>query len=91
MGKQRELEHLGEVELDGETAARANAMIEQADRDIEAQTGDVRVNFRWNREQVQLVKRAAAVHGVPYQTYLKQVVVRQALTDLRDATAVSDR
>ena len=91
MGKQRELKYLGEVELDGETAARANAMIEQAERDIEAHTGDVRVNFRWNREQVQLVKRAAAVHGVPYQTYLKQVVVRQALTDLRDATAVSDR
>jgi predicted DNA binding CopG/RHH family protein len=87
MAQRREIEDLGEVLLDEETAQRANAMIRQADADIAARSGDVRVNFRWSREQVAVIKRAAAVHGVPYQTYLKQVVMRQALTDLKDAAA----
>ena len=43
------------------------------------------VNFRWGREQVALVKKAAALVGVPYQTYLKQVVWKQAVEDIRRA------
>ena len=38
--------------------------------------------------QIAVVKRAAAILGVPYQTYLKQVVFRQALADIEQATAV---
>jgi len=53
----------------------------QADRDVEA----MNVNFRWGREQVALVKKAAALVGVPYQTYLKQVVWKQAVEDIRRA------
>jgi predicted DNA binding CopG/RHH family protein len=34
------------------------------------------------------VKRAAAIIGVPYQTYLKQVVFKQALADIEHAEAV---
>jgi len=35
-----------------------------------------------------VVKRAAALMGVPYQTYLKQVVFRQALADIERMQAV---
>ena len=40
------------------------------------------------REQIAVVKRAAALMGVPYQTYLKQVVFKQALADIQQAEAV---
>ena len=57
---------------------------EQADRDIAAGT----VTLRWGKEQIAVVKRAAAIMGIPYQTYLKQVVFKQALADIEQADAV---
>lgn len=47
--------------------------------------------LRWGREQIAVVKRAAALTSVPYQTYLKQVVFRQALADIEQAEAVLAR
>lgn len=46
-----------------------------------------RVNMRWDGRSLAVVRRAAALAGVPYQTYVKQTVFRQALSDLRDAAA----
>ena len=43
--------------------------------------------MRWSRQALEVVREAAELHGVPYQTYVKQVVFRQALTDLKDAAA----
>lgn len=83
----RALEYLGEIELDEDTAQHANAMIDEAEQDIANFTGRVRVSLRWSREQVEVVKRAAATRGVPYQTYLTQVVMKQALTDLGELAA----
>lgn len=75
-----------EIEYDGDdndiepaVQARVAEMTEAADAEDDA----CRVNFRWGREQVQLVKAAAAKMGVPYQTYIKQVVTRQALADMQ--------
>ena len=69
-----------EPELD----ERLEIMEEEAERDLRARnTAEARVNFRWGLEQVALVKRAAAAMGVPYQTYVKQVVFRQAVADLQ--------
>jgi predicted DNA binding CopG/RHH family protein len=51
------------------------------------EAGPVAITLRWGRGQVDLVKRAAALMGVPYQTYLKQVVFRQALADIEQARA----
>jgi predicted DNA binding CopG/RHH family protein len=59
----------------------------EAEREIAAGT----VTFRWGREQIAVVKRAAALMGIPYQTYLKQVVFRQALADIEHAEAVLAR
>lgn len=79
-----EQEDLGAIELEPEVAARLDAAIAQADAELEA----ARVNFRWGVAQVDVVKRAADLAGVPYQTYIKQVVFRQAMDDLKDAAAV---
>ena len=66
---------------DPEFVRHINELEDQADKDVQA----MNVNFRWGREQVALVKKAAALVGVPYQTYLKQVVWKQALEDIHQA------
>jgi predicted DNA binding CopG/RHH family protein len=82
--KRRNYEDLGETVLPDDVSARVEAAVAQADRDLEA----ARVNFRWGVAQVALIKRAADLAGVPYQTYIKQVVFRQAVADLKDAAAL---
>lgn len=77
--RERSHEELPDEELPPEQDARVKAAIAQAEQDVEA----MRVDFRWGRSQVEIVKRAAALMGVPYQTYIKQVVFRQALADLK--------
>ena len=84
MTKRRNYEELGEVELPADVAARVEAAVAQADHELEA----ARVNFRWGVAQVDVVKRAAQLAGVPYQTYIKQVVFRQAIDDIKDAASV---
>ncbi len=81
--KRRNYRELRDVELPPELDARVRAMTKAADEEIDA----ARVNFRWGRKQVDLVKRVAQLMGVPYQTYIKQVVYKQALADLREASA----
>lgn len=73
------LKDKGDFVMSPEQSARAEAAIRQADTEFV----EARVNFRWGQEQVELVKKAAQAIGVPYQTYIKQVVYRQALEDLR--------
>src|SRR2546422_11048745 len=91
MRKRRNYRELPDIELPAKLDARVRAMTKTADEEIEA----ARVNFRWGREQVELVKRVAQLMGVPYQTYIKQVVYKQALADLergisrRPSTAVA--
>ncbi len=74
-----QIEGMEPYEIDSEDATRAEAAIEQADRDLAEET---RVNMRWSRAQLEVVKRAAALFGIPYQTYVKQAAFRAALDDL---------
>lgn len=69
------------VEEDLEVSELVTRLEAAADRELAAGT----VTLRWGREQIAVVKRAAALMGVPYQTYLKQVVFRQALDDIQRA------
>ena len=69
------------VEEDPEVSELVTRLEAAADRELAAGT----VTLRWGREQIAVVKRAAALMGVPYQTYLKQVVFRQALDDIQRA------
>ncbi len=82
--KRRNYEELEDIELPAEVAERVEAATALADRQLE----EARVNFRWGVAQVEVIKRAAQLAGVPYQTWLKQVAWRQAVADLRDAAAV---
>jgi predicted DNA binding CopG/RHH family protein len=86
----RRLGEATDIELSPEEDEHAQQAIEQAEHDI-AELDEVRVNFRWGRAQLDLVKRAAASYGVPYQTYLKMVVLRAAQADLEQTTARSVR
>jgi len=60
--------------------------IAEAEADIEAEES-LRVNFRWKKPQLAVVKQAADAMGVTYQTYIKQTVFRQAVQDLQQASA----
>ena len=76
----KKLKEQGDFKMTSEQDARARKAIKQAEQQI----SEARVNFRWGKEQVELVKRAAEAIGVPCQTYIKQVVYRQALKALED-------
>ena len=69
---------------DPELDAQPQAMEEEAERELVQRSHDeARVNFRWGREQLEFVRRAADAMGVPYQTYIKQAAFRQAALDLQ--------
>ena len=38
--------------------------------------------MRWGKDQLNTVKRVADGIGIPYQTYIKHVVLKQSLQDL---------
>jgi predicted DNA binding CopG/RHH family protein len=76
-------EVVGDVELSSEEDAAAREQIRQAD----SERADVSVTFRWGQQQLAIVRRAAKVAGIPYQTYLKDAVMRRAIDDLRAAQA----
>lgn len=78
-----DIEDLGTVELDAEMEAKVNHMIAQADEEDEL----ARVNFRWSREALAVVKQAAALMGIPYQTFIKQTVFEHALSIIKDMEA----
>jgi len=84
MAKEKyDIEDLGTVELDAETEAKVNRMIAQADEEDEL----ARVNFRWSRESLDVVKQAAKLMGIPYQTFIKQTVFEHALAIIKDVEA----
>ncbi len=76
------------VEEDPAVSELVTRLEQEADAELATRT----VTLRWGKEQIDVVKRAAAIMGVPYQTYLKQVVFRQALCDIEQArAALGDR
>lgn len=77
--KERAYEDMGDIELDPDTAAMADRKIREAESGLGQ---EVRVTFRWNKRCLDLVKQAAEARGIPYQTYMKQVVYSHALEDL---------
>jgi predicted DNA binding CopG/RHH family protein len=72
------------AEEDAEVSELVSRLEAEADQEIAASA----ITLRWGKAQIAVVKRAAAILGVPYQTYLKQVVFRQALADIEQAEAV---
>jgi len=73
---------LGPVELspeEQEIAERQMAALEEDPGE------SVSTALRWRKPQLDVVRRAARLAGVPYQAYLKQSAIRCALADLRMA------
>ncbi|MHB8671733.1 MAG: hypothetical protein ACYDAD_14435, partial [Acidimicrobiales bacterium] len=70
---------------DPQFVARVNELEDLADQEADAGLGEsgISITFRWGRPQLAILKRAAAMIGVPYQTYLKQVVYKQAIEDIQ--------
>jgi hypothetical protein len=71
-----------------EEATEVGDQAERGEAETNADLTGGSVTLRWGREQIAVVKRAATLVGVPYQTYLKQVVFKQALADIERAEAV---
>ena len=91
-----EVQDLGEFDsftdlgLSPEEAAKAEAQVERHSEAAERDLDEVRVNFRWGRRQVDLVKRAASAAGIPYQIYIKYVLFEHAMADLERVKALGD-
>ncbi|HEY9720893.1 MAG TPA: hypothetical protein V6D47_02705 [Oscillatoriaceae cyanobacterium] len=73
--------HIGEYPMTEAQSERAEAAIALAQE-------EARVNLRWNSAALAVVKEAADLMGVPYQTYLKMATYRQAVADLNAAKEV---
>lgn len=71
----------GDVQLGPEEEAIVQRQMDQ----LEREPLPVSTALRWGREQIEIVRRAARLAGVPYQTYLKQAAIRTAIEDLRAA------
>jgi hypothetical protein len=77
-------EVLGDIELAPEEAAKAERLISVA----ESERAQMHVTLRWGRTQLDIVRRASQLYGMPYQAYVKQAAFRQAVIDLQNATKV---
>ncbi len=49
---------------------------------------EAKVTMRWSKAQLDVVRRAADLFGMPYQTYVKQAAFRAALDDLQKLKVV---
>ena len=84
MEELNDYEELGDIELSEEEGEHYNKMIKIADEQIEA----VRVSFRWKSKQLNIIKQASQLIGIPYQTYIKTVLFNQSIEDIRKAKSV---
>lgn len=72
------------IEISEAESVAIEEKIARAEEDI----AEMRVSMRWGKEQVEIIKRAADLIGVPYQTYVKEAAFRQAIADLTKIQAV---
>lgn len=68
----------GVIELSDEMDKLISEKIEQSEKDIEK----MRMQIRWGAEQVGVIKEAAAIAGLPYQTYIKVAAFDKATGDI---------
>jgi predicted DNA binding CopG/RHH family protein len=72
--------------------ARAEEAITQADVELAARDRrKPNVNFRWESAPLDMVRLAAELAGVPYQTWMKQVLYEHAVQAIMAAREVDGR
>lgn len=96
MTKPRELSEPVDSTATLAESAMMDALEAQADADIEERLrddrdGKERTSLRWGRDQLNVVREAARLAGVPYETYIKLVAYRQALNDVQAAQVIGQR
>jgi predicted DNA binding CopG/RHH family protein len=72
------IEFQEDIELPLEMDEMISKMTLEAEADVEAS----RVSFRWDKQHVEIIKHAAKLLGVPYQTYMKVLLIRGAIQDI---------
>lgn len=87
MSRKRNYKILGDFEMEGEQAEKINKMIDDADKEIE----ESRVYFRFGKKQLDVVKKAASLIGVPYQTYIKTIIFNKAIEDIEKVERVLEK
>lgn len=70
---------------DAHLSADEEAIIEQQLERLESEPLPVSTALRWSSSQMEIIRRASRLAGVPYQSYLKQAAIRTALQDLKTA------
>lgn len=75
------IRHLGTVNLPDHIDRMVVQKMKEADEDIQ----EMRMQVRWSKSQIAVLKKAAAIIGIPYQTYAKQTLWQQAIKDIKDA------
>ena len=73
---------LGRTQLDPEEQAQAERQLTALEEDPGV---PVSTALRWRKPQLDIVRRAARLAGVPYQAYLKQAAIKSAIAVLRAA------
>ena len=79
--KELGIEVLEDEELPDEIHQMALQKIQEADEEIK----QMRMQIHWGIKQVEVVKRASRLIGIPYQAYIKQTLFHQAIQDIERA------
>lgn len=91
MAKQRKSLEMKVVDERVREEAGVSELVSRLEAEADRELAPGSITLRWGKGQIAVVKRAAAILGIPYQTYLKQVVFRQALADIEQAESVLGR
>lgn len=83
-----QIENLGTAELSPELDMIIDQKIQEAEEDIEKEKKEARLQIRWRQGQMNLVKEAANLVGIPFETYAKHVLYRQAIKDIEKSKSV---
>lgn len=75
----------GTVELSDEMDKIIDKQIAKAEKDINQK----KMQIRWGTKQIEVLKKAASIMGIPYQTYVKHVAYRQAMEDIERSMNIS--
>ena len=75
----------GTIEISDEMDVLISKKIVQAEKEID----QMKMQIRWGIKQINVVKKAASIMGIPYQTYVKHVVYKQAIEDIEKSNRVT--
>jgi predicted DNA binding CopG/RHH family protein len=78
--RKEDVRKMGDVFLDEKTSRMIEKKIAQAEKELYK---EVKISFSWGNVELRLIQGIAQKLGVPYQTYIKQVLYRQAMQDLK--------